>query len=150
MLRRAPPLFRLETDSLESELAEIQGDYQVAYANYLKQLDLPRPEDVPIYEDLVGQANATYLQRLNTFGIVKKVTIPKAVSTDEFDNRKFSVEIAKYALNEAQDRLALLKAGAWIADLEIYRADLRRAEAKVKVVETKIDRSILARSWISF
>ncbi|NGX54716.1 MAG: hypothetical protein KR126chlam2_00332 [Chlamydiae bacterium] len=140
---KGAPLFKLETESLESELAEVQGDYQVAYANYQKQLDLPRPEDVPIYEDLVGQANATYLQKLNAFGIVKKVTIPKAVSADEFDDRKFSVEIAKYALDEAEDRLALLEAGAWIADLEIYRAELRKTEARVKVVKTKIERSTI-------
>ena len=143
VVEEGAPLFQMDTQNFNNQLEEARRDHEVAYTNYQKQLDLPRPEDVPILEDIVKQAEMSYQDKIAQFEVVKKVTIPKAVSADEYNKRKYAEEIAKYRLDETKSRLALLQAGAWVADLAIYRAELKRSKARIELIETQIERSTI-------
>lgn len=140
-VRQGMPLFQLNTTLLQARLAESKAALQVAQAEYKKQLDLPRPEDIPPREAVVKQHEALLLDKVKQFEIVDKLENPKAVSRDEYNQRKYAALLAKYELEEAEEELALLLAGAWIRDLDIYRARLKEAKANVEVVEQEIERS---------
>ncbi len=137
------PLFSLNTDVMVAELREAQEAYSVAAATYEKQLDLPRPEDIPPYESRVKQAEAHYLDWKDRYNLAKKLENPKALSRDEFNQRKYGAMKAQYELQEAEQELDLLLAGAWVRDLNIYRAQKMQAAAAVRIAEQRIARSTI-------
>lgn len=136
-------LFKLNTADFESRLQEAKVAFEVAQAEYQKQLDLPRPEDIPPQRSLVKQAETRVLDRQTQFELVEKIDNPKAVSRDEYNQRKYAALLAEYQLKQANEELDLLLAGAWVRDLEIYRKRLKEAESKVKSIETEIKRSVI-------
>jgi len=137
------PLFQLNTDSLMAKLDEAKAQLKIAEAEYQKQIDLPRPEDIPPQNALVNQAEARLLDKTKQFEIVDLMENPKAISRDEYNQRKYGALFAKYQLEEATERLNLLLAGAWIRDLEISKNQVKEAKARVATVETDIERSII-------
>lgn len=137
------PLFSLNTDFLSTRLAEAQAALAVSNANYTKQLDLPRPETVPIKEAILEKAQANYLDFLSQFEIAEKLKDPRAISRDEFNQRKYRALGAKYEVEEAQADLDLLLAGAWIRDLTIYREKKKQAEKNVEIIAREIERSTI-------
>ncbi len=141
LVEKGAPLFKLNTESLEARLAESNAALALAESEYKKQLDLPRAEDVPPYEARVKEAQSHFLDKWNQYQIIDKVENPKAVSRDEYYQRKYGALAAKYALEEAEEELNRVLAGAWARDLEISRAQVKEAKARVETVEVEIERS---------
>ncbi|MBS0645684.1 MAG: efflux RND transporter periplasmic adaptor subunit [Verrucomicrobia bacterium] len=137
-VKEGSPLFTLRTRVLHAQLEEAETAYMVAVANYEKQLDLPRQESIPPSVALVHQAEARYLDYASQFQIVENLKNPGSVSQDEFNQRKYASCLAKYQLEEAQANLCLLLSGAWVRDLEIFRAEKKQAQASVNILRAQI------------
>ncbi|NGX60586.1 MAG: hypothetical protein K940chlam9_00048 [Chlamydiae bacterium] len=140
-LEAGEPLFKLNTDQLEAQSEEAKRGVEVAEKEYQKLLDLPRPEDVPIREALVGKTNALWKDRIAQYDLIKKIENPKAVSRDEFNQKKYQEKATQYEYEQSVAELNLLLAGAWIRDLEISRAQLKEAKARQEVIEAQINLS---------
>jgi HlyD family secretion protein len=65
----------------------------------------------------------------------------QAVSQEEANQRKITLEMVKHQWEQARAELALLKAGAWQADKEVSRAAVALAESQVEQTKTEIDRA---------
>lgn len=135
------PLFKLNTDVFEAELAEAQAALAVAQASYQKQLDLPRDVDVPPYRSRIQQAESDFMNMWKQYELVDKLENPKAVSRDEYNKRKYSALSAKYKVQEMEEELARIEAGSWVRDLEISREEIRQAQKKVETLAVEIERS---------
>lgn len=142
-VKEGDPLFKLNTLLLRARLAEAKAAYDIAVANYERQLALPRPESVPSARAKMQAMEANFLDYLSQYELVEKIENPKAISRDLYNQRKYNALEAKYQFMEAEADLNLLLAGAWIKDLEIYRAEKKKALAAVKVVEEEIYRSTI-------
>jgi multidrug efflux pump subunit AcrA (membrane-fusion protein) len=62
------------------------------------------------------------------------------VSQEELLRRTSAVEVAEAKLADAAAELARLNAGAWGPDVEIARAEVAAAEARVAATETELER----------
>lgn len=137
------PLFKLNTQILEARLAESQAALAIAEAEYKRQLDLPRPIDVIPYEARVKEAESTLLDKQAQFELVQKLENPKALSRDEYNQRKYGALTAEHSLEEAKAELQRILAGAWVRDLEIYRSRIKEAQAKTGTIKAEINRSVI-------
>ncbi|MFZ0565872.1 MAG: hypothetical protein WAM28_06785, partial [Chlamydiales bacterium] len=90
---------------------------------------------------LVEQAEVNLIDKVTQFELLEHLKDPKAISRDEYNQRKYAAQLAKYQMEEAQDNLNLLLAGAWIRDIQIYRAQVKAAKEKVETIQVQIDRS---------
>ncbi|MCC5832562.1 MAG: hypothetical protein JJU12_05920 [Chlamydiales bacterium] len=149
-VQKGAPLFKLNTQGLEARLYESKAALAVAEAEYKRELDLPRPEDLPPYEARVKQAQSTLLDKQAQYELAEKLENPKALSRDEFNQRKYGALTAQYALEEVEAELERLQAGAWARDLEIYRRRVKEAERRVDSILVDIERSTVRAPFEGF
>ncbi len=137
------PLFSLDTSDLRFELEQKFTSLAVAIAKYERQLRLPRPENIPISQASCEQACQQLLQKKMHLQLAEELKDPRAISRENFLDREFEYKIATYQFAEAEANLNLLLAGAWEADLHIYRAEKEEAEAAIYQVLNKIARATI-------
>ncbi len=142
-VKKGDNLFKLNILLLQAKLAEAKAGYEIAVANYERQLALPRPECIPAARAKMESMQANFLHHLARYELVEKIENPKAISRDEYNQRKYNALEAKFQFVEAEEDLNLLLSGAWVKDLEIYRAEKKKALASVKVIEEEIYRSTI-------
>lgn len=138
--QKGDPLFQLDTSSIEKELAARQKAVEVAFANYQKQLDLPRREDVPPQIARLKRSEAALGEELTRLSLFESVENPKAISVDELTIRQYAAQIAQYEMEEVKAELDLILAGAWIRDLEIVREELKQQEAERDIIAKNLER----------
>lgn len=134
------PLFSLDDRDAQAELAVRRASLHSAEAKLAKFTHMPRAEDLPLAESMVREAEVNLADLRSKLDFVKSVTDKRAVSAEELSRREYAAKIAETKVSEARAQLALLKAGAWKADLDIARAEVATAVAQVKVSETSIER----------
>jgi len=133
-------LFSLDDRDLQSELIVRRRSLEVAQAQLERLLRSPRPEEVPVAEAKVAEAeqvlaDATVQQRL-----IESVTDRRAVREEDVQRRRIATKAAEARLQQAKADLALLKAGAWDEDIRIARAQVALADRAVQRLQTDIDR----------
>ncbi len=138
-VEKGAPLFKLDTSVAMARLKEREASYERAEQEYQKLLDLPRLETVPPERAKVKLAEADYINRMTQFELVDKLENPRAVSRDEYNQRKYEALAAKYRLEEAEEVLSLLLAGSWIRDLEIARAEVKEAKAQLETAQSQLE-----------
>jgi HlyD family secretion protein len=140
------PLFKLDDRQLKADLEVRKAAVMAARAELLRLENQPRPEQLPIYEAAVTEAEANAastaddLRRADELG-------PKGrrVMTDqEVVNRRQMHYMAKARLAKAKADLDLHRAGAWQSDKDVAAAAVRQAEAQVAAVEEDIKRTTIA------
>jgi HlyD family secretion protein len=137
------PLFKLDTSTLEAQKKEAEARKLVAEANYVMLVNRPRIEEVYPKEDSVLKYQNEYENQKLQYELFDSVKDKRALSLNELNQRYYNYQISKYALKQAVDELSLLKAGTWIYDLNIAKAEITLAEESIKVVQADIDRSII-------
>jgi multidrug efflux pump subunit AcrA (membrane-fusion protein) len=137
---RGDALFTIDDRDLQAELLVRRAALRAAEERLAKLQAMPRAEDVPPAEARVAAAAADLEEARTLYEMWNNIADPRAVSAEELKTRKSNYDAANARLAQAQAELALLKAGAWTADLEIAQAELLAAAAQAKSVETNIDR----------
>ncbi|MFN0065036.1 MAG: HlyD family secretion protein [Chlamydiales bacterium] len=140
---KGAPLFRLKNIVTRSRLQAAEDALAVVQAKYQKTIDLPRPEDIPIQESIISYRQADYLAQQSKFELIENLSNPKAISRDEYNQRKYNTIKAKYQLAEAKEELDRMLAGAWIRDVEIARAEVKEARSNVETVRYEVENSTI-------
>ncbi|MCB1181641.1 MAG: biotin/lipoyl-binding protein [Chlamydiia bacterium] len=143
MVNEGDPLFKLDTRVFTSELREAKAAVDVARANYRKMLDLPRPEDVPPLVASYEAAKWQHEEDKERFDLYQSIENPKAISQESYIIRKYQSFISEAGMRETRGKLDLLLSGAWSRDLEISRAEMKQAKAKMEIIQTNIARSMI-------
>lgn len=133
-------LFSLDDRDLQAELAVRQRSLEVAQAQLEKLLRAPRPEEVPVAEAKVAEAEQTLADASVQQRLIESVTDRRAVREEDVQRRRIATNAAEARLRQAKADLALLKAGAWEQDLRIARAQVALAEREVQRLHTDIER----------
>ncbi|MDX2269506.1 MAG: efflux RND transporter periplasmic adaptor subunit [Bryobacter sp.] len=133
-------LFSLDDRDLRAELALRQSNYELAKTRLERLEQSPRPEEIPPAEAKVAEAQAQLEDARVQLRVLEAVKDPRAIRQEDLLRRRRAVESAEARRREAQANLALLKAGAWKADLEVARAELRQAEAQIRRIEADLAR----------
>ena len=139
-VKSGDPLFQIDDRDLKAELAVREAALQSARAELEKLENQPRPEEIPLAEAKVREAQATLENAKIVLAKWQRVEDPRAVNPDEVRQAKLGVEISAAKVKQAEADLALLKAGAWGPDKDIARARVVSAEAQVDVAKTNLER----------
>ena len=133
-------LFRIDDRELKAQLAVREAALLSAKAELDKLRNQPRPEEIPVAEAKVKEAQASLENAKVVLAKWQRVEDPRAVSPVELREAKLKVQIADAQVKQADADLALLKAGAWGPDKEIAAAKVASAEAQVRAARTDLDR----------
>lgn len=140
IIKKNAPLFRLDDRQLRAELLMRQAMLKSAVASLEKLRLMPRPEELPITEAKVNEAQTVVDDAKAQFDRAELGFRSGAVTEDEFVKRKYALAVAKTQLLKAEAELRLLKAGAWKPDLAVAEAQVALAESQVKQTETELER----------
>jgi multidrug efflux pump subunit AcrA (membrane-fusion protein) len=139
-VKTGDPLFELDSRPLQADLVKAAAARDDAAAGLARLEAQPRAETIPPLEAAVASARAEVEDLQGRLERWKAVEDRRAVSEDEFNRVRYSLEAARARLEQARANLALARAGAWSADLEVERADLAQAKAQVDAIQVLIDR----------
>src|SRR5262244_1522726 len=139
-VRAGQKLFSLDDRDLQAELAVRRRSLEVAQAQLEKLLRAPRPEELPVAEAKVAEAEQTLADASVQQRLMESVTDRRAVRDEDLQRRRIATKTAEARLRQAKADLALLKAGAWDQDIRIARAQVALAEREVQRLQTDIDR----------
>lgn len=151
---KGDPLFQIDPRPYEAERLVRTQKLAVASQKLAELQARPRPEDLPPAQAKVDAAAAAVAQseaqladarsRLQSF---EQVSDKRAISVEDWDRRRFAVQIAEQAaanakaeLRRAQSELALLKAGTYAPLLEVAKAEVAQAQAELHSIEVDIGR----------
>ena len=139
-VRAGQKLFSLDDRDLQAELAVRRRSLDVAQAQLEKLLRAPRPEEVPVAEARVAEAEQTLADASVQQRLIESVTDRRAVREEDLQRRRIATKAAEARLRQTQADLALLRAGAWAQDISIARAQVALAEREVQRLRTDVDR----------
>jgi HlyD family secretion protein len=134
------PLFALDDRDLRGDLQVKRTALRAARARLARLEEQPRPEEIPPAEQRVAAAAAQLKDADVQLHAVESVTDRRAVREEDVLRRRAAVDGARARLAETERALDLLKAGAWLPDVEIARSEVAQAEAGVRQLEINIDR----------
>ncbi len=142
-VRKGTPLFIVDSRELRAQEKEASATKSVAIASLDRLMMEPRPEDVPPFEARVKQAKNRLSDEFSQFNLFQNVSDKRAISFNEFNQRKYAARIAKYEYEQARADLDLLKAGAWIEDVKIANQQVEEADARLNIVKTNLERAFV-------
>lgn len=133
------PLFKVDDRALRAELATRRKALQVAQEQLERLRSQPRPEEIPPAEARVKSFASLLADQRNRLEILEAVTDPRAVVEEDKRRLRYAILIAEANLAEARAQLELLKAGAWMPDVQIAEAQVQQARALVEETQTQIE-----------
>jgi len=133
-------LFSLDDRDLQADQRVKRAALEAARARLAKLEEQPRAEDIPPAEARVREAQANLADAEVQMRLIESVTDKRAVREEDVQRRRLAYKAAQARLAEAQAQLALLKAGAWAPDIAVAKSEVVQAEARLKQVETNVDR----------
>jgi multidrug resistance efflux pump len=139
-VRKGDKLFSLDDRGAVAELAQRQSAMEVAQKRLDRLRASPRPEEVPLAEARVREAEELVQDAAVQLRLIESVQDPRARREEDLLRRRIAVDAAKAKLAQAQAALALLKAGSWKPDIDVATAEVNQALAQVTRAQADVDR----------
>lgn len=133
-------LFELDDQALRAELETRSATVAERRAQLEKLKSMPRPEEVPIAEARLAEAQAMNAEQIDLFNRGQTLRDRKVITEEEFITRKHALGSMAAQLQRAEADLKLLKSGAWKPDLLVAEAALAAAQAQAHAIEVEIER----------
>ena len=143
VVEKGGPLFRVDDRELQAQLLVRKAQRDAARERLARVISLPRAEEVPPLRARVDEAKARVEDARAQFAILERLSDKRAVSADEFERRKWAVDIAEASYRSEKASFDLIAAGAWAPDIAIAKTEVEQAEAEVKATEIEIDRRVV-------
>ena len=134
------PLFVLDDRAHQAQLGIRKAAVQEAESRLRKLKAAPRPEEIPIAEATVKEAEAIVADLRQQLEIIERVRDRRAVSIEDINKRRYAVAIAQARLTRAMADFDLLKAGSWQPDIDVAKAALERSRAELGAARVDIER----------
>ncbi|MCG3136591.1 MAG: Inner membrane protein YibH [Phycisphaerae bacterium] len=142
-VRRGDALLKLDDRALQAELQVRTAAFASAEAELNRLEQLPRPEEIPVAQASVTEAEALLADREFRYLHTKKLYEEGKSNEFEFVTAEQAYKLAQAQLARAQAELKLLEAGSWESDRQVARAAVEQARAAVEQVKTELDRLIV-------
>jgi multidrug resistance efflux pump len=142
-VKAGDPLFRIDDREKTAELKVRQAMLADATAALERLEAMPRPEELPAAEARSKEAKADWDNWEQQWARSEKLVTDRAISEEEFLERKQSAMQARERYNRAVADLNLLKAGSWEPDKRVAKSAVERAQAQLNQAQTDLDRLIV-------
>lgn len=139
-VRAGQKLFSLDDRDLQAELEVRKSALNASLAQLDKLLHSPRPEDIPVLQARVAEAEQAVEDAKVQQRLIESVTDKRAIREEDLQRRRIATKAAEARLGQAQADLAFLKAGAWDEDIKVAQAQVAMAEKEVQRLQTDINR----------
>lgn len=136
-------LFRLDDRELNAELDVRKAALADAKVALSRLEAMPRPEELPRAEAAVREAKADWENWEQLWARGEKLRTDRAISDEEFIDRKQSAVQARERYNRAVAEYNLLKAGSWELDRQVAQSAIDRAQAQVDQTQIELDRLVV-------
>src|SRR6478672_5313337 len=137
------PLFRIDDRDRKAELKVRQAMLADATAALERLQAMPRPEELPSAEARVKETKADWDNWEQQWSRGEKLVATRAISEEEFSERKQSAVQARERYNRAVADLNLLKAGSWDPDKRVAKSAVERVQSQINQAQTELDRLIV-------
>jgi HlyD family secretion protein len=139
-VKAGDPLFRIDDRDRKAELKVRQAMLADATAALERLQAMPRPEELPAAEARVKEAKADWDNWEQQWSRGEKLVTDRAISEEEFLERKQSAVQARERYNRAVADLNLLKAGSWEPDKRVAKSAVERVQSQINQAQTELDR----------
>ena len=142
-VKAGDPLFRIDDRDRKAELKVRQAMLADATAALERLEAMPRPEELPAAEAKVKETKADWDNWEQQWSRGEKLVATRAISEEEFSERKQSAVQARERYNRAVADLNLLKAGSWEPDKRVAKSAVERVQSQINQAQTELDRLIV-------
>jgi multidrug efflux pump subunit AcrA (membrane-fusion protein) len=123
----------VEREEKEAQLQEAMAALDVLKANWAQMESGARPEEIEQAEQLVRQTRASWETSLDNYTRQKNLKGRGFVSQQRLDEAMLELTRSEAEYRSAKEKLTLLKKGARQEDRDALRAQIRQAEAAVRL-----------------
>jgi multidrug efflux pump subunit AcrA (membrane-fusion protein) len=124
---------RVEQEEKEAKLQEARAALDVLRARWAQIETGARPEEIVQAEELVRQAEARWRNSLDSYKRLKTLKERDFISQQRLDEAMLQVTLSEAEHNSAKEKLTLLRKGARQEDRDALLAQIRQAEATVRL-----------------
>jgi multidrug resistance efflux pump len=142
-VRAGDNLFRIDERQLQAELSYRKAMAEAARADLERLKNQPRPEQVPVNEAQVREAEASVVDQEDQLKRARELHSKQVVSSTELVTRETAYYGAKARLEKARAELTMLKAGAWEYDKAVAQAAVDQADSQVHQTEIELSRLVV-------
>ncbi|MDN3505272.1 MAG: biotin/lipoyl-binding protein [Rhabdochlamydiaceae bacterium] len=142
-VKKGDPLFSLDRQERLAEVEEARANVLTMLADYSRQINMPRQEEVWPLEKQLLVAKAELEDQQKQLELYERVKDKRAISEDMINQRRYAVDKAIANYEVKQKDLFLKEAGAWQFDLDISKANIEVAKAKLAIAEIALARSTI-------
>ena len=123
----------VEREEKEAQLQEARAALDVLRARWTQMETGARPEELAQVEQLVRQTKARWETRLDDYKRLKNLKDRDFISQQRLDEAMLQVTLSEAEYNSANEKLTLLRKGARQEDRDALLAQIRQAEAAVRL-----------------
>jgi HlyD family secretion protein len=133
-------LFRLDDRNLNADLVVKNAALAAAEAQLQRLKDMPRKEEVAPLEAKVKEYEFVIIEAEKNLEAITQGLKDKTSNKGDWGRAKSNLETLKVQKFKSEQDLALVKAGAWKADIDVSVAAKAQAKAQVDQVKIELDR----------
>jgi len=129
----------VEREEKEAELQEDRAALDVLRAKWAQMETGARPEEIAQAEQLVRQAEASWQTSQEDYQRLKNLKDRGFISQQHLDEAMLKVTLSEAEYQSAREKLTLLRKGARQEDRDALLAQIRQAEATVRLAEMHLE-----------
>jgi len=133
----------VEREEKEAELQEDRAALDVLRARWEQMETGARPEEIAQAEQLVRQAKASWEASLEDYQRLKNLKDRDFISQQHLDEAMLKVTLSEAEYQSAREKLALLRKGARQEDRDALLAQIRQAEATLRLAEMHLENTTI-------
>lgn len=134
---------KVERAEMEARVQEVQAALEVFRARWAQVEAGARPEELTQAEELVRQAKARWENSLENFRRLKNLKDRGVISQQRIDETRLQMTLSEAAYNSVNDKLTLLQKGAREEDRQALLAQIRQAEASLRLAQTLLNNATI-------
>lgn len=133
----------MDDADLQGQRLEAEGKLAAAQANLEKLLVGNRPQETAQAQARLQSAQASLQQAEDDLRRYEELYTAGAISAQERNTSRSTRDTAQAAVEEAQQALALSKAGSRQEDIDQARAEVTQAQGALQTIQTQIDDAVI-------
>jgi len=138
MVKKDQVIALAEREEHEARLQESRAALDVLRARWAQMETGARPEEIAQAEELVRQTEARWRNSLDNYKRLKTLKERDFISQQHLDEAMLEVTLSEAEYNSAREKLTLLRKGARQEDRDALLAQIRQAEATVKLARINL------------
>lgn len=132
-------IIKLDTQDLQAQVAQEQAAVDTANANLTNAMNSTRPEQIEQAQASLDSATEACNVAKKNYDRTKALLDADAGTDQQLDSAQQQLTAAESAQKSAQDQLDMLKNGATETSIDVYKAQVKQAEAALNTAQVALN-----------